>query len=80
MLGYTSVLYGQSLMENSKGNNAMRRQAIEQFVSSARSVFLSLAILMLFLITAPMHCAWMRRPPEVASFPDLCWFHVQLRE
>ena len=36
MLCYASVLYGQSLMENAQGNNSVRRQAIEQFLNSAR--------------------------------------------
>ena len=36
MLSYASVIYGQSLMENAQGNNAMRRQAIEHFLNSAR--------------------------------------------
>lgn len=40
MLSYASNLYGQSLIDNTKGKNSVRRQAMVQFLSSARSVTL----------------------------------------
>ncbi len=36
MLSYAALLRGQSLSLNSHGKNAMRRQAMEQFLNSAR--------------------------------------------
>ncbi|RUS85833.1 hypothetical protein EGW08_006385 [Elysia chlorotica] len=36
MLSYASVLLGQSLVENMKGKNSLRREAIEAFLNSAK--------------------------------------------
>ena len=37
MLSYASSLYGRSLIENTQGKNSIRRQAMMQFLGSARS-------------------------------------------
>ena len=36
MLSYSSVLLGQSLVENMKGKNSLRREAMEAFLNSAK--------------------------------------------
>lgn len=38
MLCYAACLYGQSLVLNTQGKNAVRRQAMKQFLTSAGCV------------------------------------------
>jgi len=39
MLGFSSGLLGQSLIDNMAGKNAIRREALSAFLNSARFVY-----------------------------------------